>query len=168
MYSHPGKYREIFLANSLCIGLVPGDNAYLPTPTSMPQGILKVWGDGSQYLVFSRMGIPNLLLGVRVGLWGRAAGLTLIECDCKDLHWRACTGAFGLLPHEGGCFMCHCHCISLSWLVDPAFYCHDSKATIGLLVLLPLAVGHSRSHRWQQQPTSFGKSSFPFSPLPPI
>ena len=27
MYSHPGEYRKIFLANYLCIGFVPGGNA---------------------------------------------------------------------------------------------------------------------------------------------
>ena len=26
MYSHPGEYRKIFLANYLCIGFVPGGN----------------------------------------------------------------------------------------------------------------------------------------------
>ena len=27
MYSHPGEYRKIFLANYLCIGFVPGGNS---------------------------------------------------------------------------------------------------------------------------------------------
>ena len=45
MYSHPGEYRKIFLANYLCIGFVPGGMLIRP---DLPKEMPHVTGPGCQ------------------------------------------------------------------------------------------------------------------------
>ena len=43
MYSHPGEYRKIFLANHLCIGFVPGGRCRMLAAHIIPRSLCGKW-----------------------------------------------------------------------------------------------------------------------------
>ena len=60
MYSHPGEYRKIFLANYLCIGFVPGGNYVIIVGPTVISEEISLFSSRSSEDIF-------LVLGLREG-----------------------------------------------------------------------------------------------------